>query len=289
MTHTARPADRLRQIIVLILSLLAIAGAFLGSGALGGTAIQDAAGGALSSESTLIAPAGPAFSIWSVIYLGLLGYAVWQLFPGQATRAVHRRVGYLMAASMLLNAGWIGVVQLGSVGGSVIVIVVLLAVLGVTFRLVLRTPRGDVPRWARVVESIVLDGTLGLYLGWVTIATAANVSAWLTDAGFSGFGIDPEIWGVGVVAVAAAIGAATAAADRGRLTPALALAWGLSWLAVARLTGEPASVTVAVAAIIAAVVVLAAAVASRLVARRAGERASTGAHVHREEPAHRDA
>lgn len=282
MTHSVRPSDRVRQIIVLILSLLAIAGAFLGSGALGGTPIQDAAGGALSSDSTLIAPAGPAFSIWSVIYLGLFAYAVWQLLPSQAARAVHRRVGYLMAASMLLNAAWIGVVQLGSVGGSVLVIVVLLAVLCVTFRLVLRTPKDDVSRWERIVESVVLDGTLGLYLGWVTIATAANVSAWLTDAGFRGFGIDAEIWGVAVVAVAAAIGVATAVASRGRLTPALALAWGLSWLAVARFTGEPASDIVAIAAVIGALVVLAAAVARRLLTRGAGERASTGAHAHRE-------
>lgn len=278
MTHSARPSDRLRQIVVLVLSLLAIAGAFLGSGALGGTPIQDAAGGALSSDSTLLAPAGPAFSIWSVIYVGLLGYAGWQLLPGQAARAVHRRVGYLMAASMLLNAAWIGVVQLGSVGGSVLVIVVLLVVLCVTFSLALRTPRGDLSRWQRVVESVVLDGTLGLYLGWVTIATVANVAAWLTDAGFQGFGIDPQIWGVGVVAVAALIGVATAVAGRGRLTPAIALAWGLSWVAVARFTGEPASDAVAIAALIGAVIVLAAAVVSRLREGSAAARTPAGAH-----------
>lgn len=269
MTDSPQTSDRLRQIIVLVLSLLAIAGAFIGSGAFGGTPVQDASGGALSSESTLIAPAGPAFSIWSVIYLGLFAYAVWQLFPRQAARTVHRRVGYLMAASMLLNAAWIGVVQLGSVGGSVFVIIVLLAALGITFSILRRTARDDASRSERVVQAIVLDGTLGLYLGWVTIATAANVSAWLTDIGFDGFGLDPEIWGVTVVVVAAIVGIATAMVGRGRFTPAIALAWGLSWLAVARLTGEPDSRIVAIAAIIAAVLVLTAAVLTRVVAHRA--------------------
>lgn len=268
MVSSPQTPDRVRQVVVAVLALAAIAGAFFGSGAFGGTPIQDAAGGALSSDSTLIAPAGPAFSIWSVIYLGLFAYAVWQLFPGQATRAVHRRTGYLIALSMLLNAAWIGVVQLGQVGLSVLVIAVLLAVLGVTFSLLRRTPRDAGSKAAAVVDAIVVDGTLGLYLGWVTIATAANVAAWLTDLGFGGFGIDPDVWGVGVVIVAAILGVATAIAGRGRLTPAIALAWGLSWLAVARITDEPASPPVGITAAVAAGVVIVAAVVCRVVAQR---------------------
>lgn len=274
MAGSPQTSDRVRQIIVFALALVAIAGAFFGSGALGGTPIQDAAGGALASDSTLIAPAGPAFSIWSVIYLGLFVYAVWQLFPSQAARTVHRRVGYLFALSMLLNAAWIGVVQLGQVGLSVLVIFLLLAVLGVTFRLLLRTPRGADSKAAVVAESIVLDGTVGLYLGWVTIATAANVAAWLTALGFRGFGLDPDAWGVGVVIVAALCGVATAISGRGRLTPAIALAWGLCWLAVARITDEPASQLVGIAAVVAACVVIVAAVVYRVVAQQTDNRSA---------------
>jgi hypothetical protein len=272
VSESPRAADRVRQAVVFVLALLAIAGAAIGSGAFGGTPIQDAAGGALAADSTLIAPAGPAFSIWSVIYLGLFAYAVWQLFPGQAARTVHRRVGYLIALSMLLNAAWIGSVQLDQVWLSVVVIVVLLAVLGVAFAVLQRTPRNAGSTPGVVVESVILDGTVGLYLGWVTIATAANVAAWLTDAGFSGLGIEPEVWGVAVVIVAALFGVATAIAGRGRLTPALALAWGLCWLAVARLTGEPGSTSVGIAAVIAACVVIVAAAARRIVAARSGDR-----------------
>ncbi|GAB3126620.1 tryptophan-rich sensory protein [Glaciibacter psychrotolerans] len=271
LTASPQTADRVRQAVVFVLSLLAIAGATFGSGAFGGTPIQQAAGGALAADATLIAPAGPAFSIWSVIYLGLLAYAIWQLFPSQAARMVHRRVGYLIALSMLLNAAWIGSVQLGNVGLSVLVIVLLLVVLGITFALLLRTQRNTTTQGARVAESIVLDGTMGLYLGWVTIATAANVTAWLTDLGFTGWGIQPDVWGVVIVAIAAAVGVATAIAGRGRLTPALSLSWGLAWLAVARLTGEPESHAVGIAAVIAAAVVLVAAIALRIVAQRSSD------------------
>src|SRR5690625_7537394 len=62
---------------------VAIVLSFLGSGALGGTPINAAADGALSADATPFAPAGPAFSLWSVIYAGLVGYAVYQLLPAQ--------------------------------------------------------------------------------------------------------------------------------------------------------------------------------------------------------------
>ena len=271
-TASHQTSDRTRQAIVFILSLLAIAGAALGSGAFGGTPVQDVAGGALAADATVIAPAGAAFSIWSVIYLGLFAYAVWQLFPSQAARPVHRQVGYLIALSMLLNALWIGVVQLGLLAVSVLVIVVLLAILGVTFALLQRTPRDVDSSAARITEAIVLDGTVGLYLGWVTIATAANVTAWLTQLGFSGWGLTSDAWGVIVVAVAAIVGVATAIVGRGRLAPALSLSWGLAWVAVARLTAEPESQAVGIAAALAAAIVLVAAVVSRILADRSRRR-----------------
>ncbi|WP_166996520.1 TspO/MBR family protein [Paramicrobacterium fandaimingii] len=255
-------SDRVRQVVVCVLAVLAIVGAMIGSGAFGGTPIQKAAGGALSSDATLIAPAGSAFSIWSVIYAGLLCYAVWQALPREATRLVHRRVGYAVALSMILNAAWIGVVQGGMLTLSVIVIAALLVVLGWIFRQLQIIARGHVS----VKEAVILDGTMGLYLGWVTIATAANVAALLVAVGFTGWGISPDIWGTAVVVVAAVIGVSTAVAGRGRLAPAAALIWGLVWLAVARLTGEPASFTVGIAGIGAAVVIAVAVIAARLVA-----------------------
>lgn len=259
MRHdTQRSSDTLRQVVVVVSLLVAIAGAVVGSGAFWGTPIAEAAGGALSADATLIAPAGSAFSIWSVIYLGLAAYTVWQLLPAQKASERQRRLGYPMAASLLLNAAWILSVQAGFLILSVVVIVVLLAVLAFAFRLCLGSRPGN---W---VESVVVDGVVGLYLGWVSVATAANIAAVLVDAGFTGWGLDPDVWGATVVAVAGLVGIGLAIGGRGRISPAVSLGWGLSWVAVGRLSGEPHSVPTAVAAITAVVVVVLATLVTRI-------------------------
>jgi hypothetical protein len=263
--HVVERRDRTRQVAVLVGSLLAVAGAFLGSGALGGTPIAEAAGGALSADATHLAPGSPAFSIWSVIYTGLVAYAVWQVLPAQRRDPRQRRLGWLVLASMVLNAVWIGVVQAGALALSVVVIVTLLVTLAaVLVRMGERPPSG----W---VERLVVDGTLGLYLGWVSVATAANVAAALASAGFTDPPGGADAWAVVVLAVVALLGVAVARYSGGRLGVALAMAWGLVWIAVARAGGEPRSTTTALAAAGAAAVVLASAVLFRL--RRPRERA----------------
>ncbi|MGA1837759.1 tryptophan-rich sensory protein [Herbiconiux sp. 11R-BC] len=278
MAHSSPPplpADRVRQIVVAVCAVLAVVGSFVGSGAAGGTPIQDAAGGALGADATLIAPAGPAFAIWSVIYAGLLAYAVWQLLPAQAAAPRQRTLGYPVAVTLLLNAAWILSVQAGLLALSVVVIVLLLVSLLVAFVLVVRTRRHP----QRIVESVVLDGTVGLYLGWVCVATAANVTAALVAAGFDGFGWSPDAWGVAIVIVAGLAGLALAAFGSGRLGPAASLGWGLVWLAVSRITGSLESPAVASAALATASAVVVATVVIRVAHDR---RESTRAFAVRE-------
>jgi len=250
--------DLRRMVLVVIGALVALVGSFIGSGAAGGTPIQNAAGGALAADATLIAPAVPAFAIWTPIYLGLVGYAIWQCLPAQRSDPRQRRLGYPILASLILNAAWILSIQFDQLWLSVPVIVALLAVLVWTFRLTLAS------RPKNFVETILVDGTMGLYLGWVCVATAANVTAVLVAAGFTGFGLDPDLWAVAVIAVAAIVGGLLAIAGHGRHAPAASLAWGLGWLAVARLGGAPLSVPAGIAAVVAVVLVLAVTVGARL-------------------------
>jgi hypothetical protein len=264
-TGTATGADVVRQIVVLVSALVAVALAAFGSGAFGGASVSDAAGGALSATATTVAPATTAFSIWSVIYLGLIAYAVYQALPRQRAVTRHRRLGYWVAASMLLNAGWLfAAVQLGSVWLGAAVIVVLLLVLARIFVICFHTASGG---W---VDAVVTDGTMGLYLGWVSVATVANIAAGLVDAGFDGFALPAGFWSAVVLGVAALVGVAIAFAGRGRIAPALSLSWGLSWIAVGRLVGEPENTVAGVAAIIAAAVVLVVTVAVRVARGRVG-------------------
>lgn len=242
--------DVIRQITVAASAVFAIVGAFVGSGAAGGTPIQDAAGGALAADATLIAPATPAFSVWSVIYLGLLAYAVWQFLPGQSSAERHRRLGYLVAASLVLNGLWILSIQFDLLPLSVPIIAALLVVLVLAFLRAIALP--PLSR----TDALLTDGTIGLYLGWVCVATAANITAFLVASGFTGFGAPPELWSVALLVVVAAIGIALAFRGSGRIAPALTLCWGLVWVAVGRLAGEPHSLSTGIAAATAAVLIL---------------------------------
>ena len=224
--------------------------------------MQDAAGGALAADATIIAPYGSAFSIWSVIYTGLLAYAVWQVLPGQATRTRHRTLGWWILVSQLLNAAWILTVQAGLLGLSVAVIAALLVTLIVVF---VGLQRSAASGWGDV---ITMDATMGLYLGWVMIATIANITAWLVASGFDGFGLPAPVWGAAVVAVGMVLVLGVTLWSKGRLAPAAAAAWGLAWIGVARLIDEPQSVVVAVAALGAAGVIVLVAIVARVVAER---------------------
>lgn len=259
-THgsTDRTTDRVQQIVVTVSYLVCLIGSMIGVGVFGGTPIAEAAGGALAADATLLAPASGAFSVWTVVYLGLAGYTVLQWFPAPASAARQRRLRLPVAGTMLLNAAWILVVQAGWLWLSVAVIVVLLGLLSRVFVILLRSrPDG-------LLERVLVDGSLGIYLGWVCVATAANVAAALTGSGFDGAGIDPDWWAVGVLAVVGVIGVALAARSQGRIAVAAAITWGLAWIAVARWDGMPSSVPTAVAATTVAVVVLGVTLALRV-------------------------
>lgn len=243
-------ADRVRQVVVTVSEILGLAGPLIGAGIIG-TQVEESSGGSLSADSTLLAPAGTAFSIWSVIYLGLLAYTVWQWLPSRTTDPRARATGWLAAASMLLNAGWLLVTQQGWIWASVGVIVALVLILGLLVDRLTRVPGRRGP-----LDLVVVDGTFGLYLGWVSVATAANVAAALVASGVSQEGRGAEWIGVVVVLVLAVVVAAIQRRVGGRWAVAAAAAWGLSWIAIGRATDEPRSMIVAWGAAAAAILVV---------------------------------
>lgn len=245
-------SDRQRQWLVTLGAVLMVFGTLYGFGLIG-TPVERTANGSLSAEATLLAPATRAFSIWSVIYLGLLAYVVWQWLPANAASPRARRIGWLSAVSMALNGTWLLVTQFGALWLSVLVILTLAVTLGELVR------RLGAPRHAGAAERIVLDAAFGLYLGWVSVATLANVTAALVGSGLDPGGEVAEVWAVGVLALGAVLGVVLATRLGGRISVAGAMAWGLAWIAVGRFAGQPASELTGIAAAIAAVVVLAAA------------------------------
>lgn len=160
---------------------------------------------------------------------------------------------------MLLNATWIRSVQFDLVGISVVVIVVLLAVLARIFVLLCATRPGSRP------EAVLVDGTMFVYLGWVAVATVANVAAALQADGVDPLGLGADTWAVTVLALVAAVSVFLAVVGHGRLAVAAAIIWGLLWIALARVDSDGGhSTPSAAAAVVAAVVVAVSAVVVRV-------------------------
>lgn len=241
--------DLLRRLFVTASAVFCAVGLLFGTGVIG-QRVAESAGGALSDEATLLAPDGPAFSIWSLIYAGLIAYVVWQWLPRNASSERERSIGWLAGASLILNSSWLLVTQADLIWLSVVVILALALVLGLLVRNLHRNPDDSWP------ARIVVDGTHGLHLGWVTAASCANIAAAGAASGWEPEGSLAAVLAVIVIAVAAALHGLYQWAFGPRVAIAGAMAWAFTWIAIGRTAGDPQSVPVAVAAAVAAVLVL---------------------------------
>lgn len=139
----------------------------------------------------LFTPAGVTFSIWGVIYLLLAGFCVVQL--SDKGRPVAEGIGWLFAVSCLLNALWIVAWHHEKVPLSLVIMAGLLATL-----ILINLKLGDRPLG-------LTKAAFGVYLGWICIATIANVTTLLVRSNWNGFGIPQEVWAILMIAVGAAI------------------------------------------------------------------------------------
>ena len=165
----------------------------------GGTTIL---GGQLTSavsdaNPTLITPAGYVFSIWGVIYVLLAVFVVYQALPSQKGREYQNKIGWLFALSSLTNILWLFLWQYNYLSVSVVLMFALLATLILIY---LRLGIGKAKVTLR--ERLAVHLPFSVYLGWITVASIANVAVTLVSLKWDGFGISPETWAILVVAVA---------------------------------------------------------------------------------------
>jgi hypothetical protein len=146
-------------------------------------------------------PAGYVFAIWGIIYIGWIAFTIYQFQPSQKESLRLRRLGYLFALSGLTNAAWLFCWHYNLFGWSVLVMLTLLALLIASYlRLdVNRVAASTAERWS-------VDIPFSVYLGWITVATVANVTDWLYLVEWSGFGLAPQTWAVIMIAVASVVG-----------------------------------------------------------------------------------
>ncbi|HCK66002.1 MAG TPA: tryptophan-rich sensory protein [Anaerolineae bacterium] len=146
-------------------------------------------------------PAGYVFSIWGIIYLGWIAFAIYQAQPAQKENPRLRNLGYLFALSCLFNAAWLFCWHYNLFGLSVLVMLTLLSLLIASYLKlnVGKTSVSNIEKWS-------VDIPFSIYLGWITVATVANVTDYLYLLNWNGFGLAPQVWAVIMLIIASALG-----------------------------------------------------------------------------------
>ena len=151
---------------------------------------------------TLVTPAGYVFAIWGVIYIGLLAYAWAQFQKPLASSTLPDKLALPMLIASAANMVWLVLWHATEIYWSVPVMLVLLGSLIAVFLGIKRegpAPQSSVERWG-------IRAPISLYLGWISVATIANISGALVGAKWDGLGIEPSIWSIAVLTVGAALG-----------------------------------------------------------------------------------
>jgi hypothetical protein len=232
-------------------NILAYVGVLIVNGLAGSTTLI---GGKFTAEisdanPTLITPAGYVFAIWGVIYVLLGAFVIYQALPQGRMGSFQQRIGWLFVLSSVLNILWLFAWQYEYL---VVSIPLMLLLLG---SLILIYIRLDIGRrkvgWG---ERLAVHLPFSIYLGWITIATIANISAYLVSIGWDGFGISPETWAVLIIIIATVI-ASLVAITRRDIAYELVIVWAFVGIAVNQ-GGTPTVMIVTLAGAAASVIVL---------------------------------
>ncbi len=220
-------------------------------------------GGKLTAEisdanPTLVTPAGYVFSIWGIIYVLLGIFVVYQALPSQNGKDFHERVGWFFVLSSLLNIVWLFLWQYEYLSLSVVVMFLLLATL---IAIYLRLNIGK----SRVAlrEKLAVHVPFSVYLGWITIATIADVSVTLVSMNWDGFGVSQETWATLVIVTALLI-TLLVIATRKDVAYGLVIIWALLGIAVKQSGNQNIVMLTEISAVIVAIALATSVLVSRL-------------------------
>jgi benzodiazapine receptor len=215
--------DTVRQILVLIAVIAVIAVNFLAVS----LPLNDLDTGEISDRfEVYFVPAGYVFSIWSLIYLGLIAYGIFQVLPAQKENPRLRSIGYLFVLSSLANITWLFLWHYEVfLFTPVAMLTLLISLIAIYLRLdVGRAEVSTAEKWSVHIP-------FSIYLGWISVATIANITQWLYYLGWSGWGIPPEVWAVIMLAAGVVI-STLMSLTRGDVAYSLVLVWAYIGIAV---------------------------------------------------------
>jgi hypothetical protein len=133
-----------------------------------------------NNNPTLITPAGYVFSIWGIIYILLGAFVVYQTLPSRSNRGFTEKIGWLFVLSSILNIGWIFVWQFEYLIVSVVLIFLLLAsLIAIYVRL------GVGKSKVGLDDRLAVHLPFSVYLGWITVASIANVATALVSVNWN--------------------------------------------------------------------------------------------------------
>ncbi len=183
-------------------------------------------------------PAGYVFSIWGLIYVALVAFAVYQALPAQRDNPRLRGIGYLFTLSCVANIAWLFLWHYEVFPLTLVAMLSLLLLLIVIY-LRLGIGRAQVP----TAEKWLVHVPFSIYLGWITVATIANVTSLLDYLNWSGWGVSPEAWTV-IMLVAGVVIASAVSLTRRDVAYMLVIVWAFAGIAVKQ-AGTPVVATAA--------------------------------------------
>jgi benzodiazapine receptor len=214
------------------------------------------------SNPTLITPAGYVFSIWGIIYVLLGVFVIYQVLPSQKEKEYTKKVGGLFVLSSILNIVWLFLWQYEILSVSVVLMFLLLATL---IAIYLRLNIGKSAVSLR--EELAVHVPFSVYLGWITIASIANVSVFLVSENWDGFGISAETWATLIIIVALVI-TLLVLATRRDIAYGLVIIWALVGIAVKQSGNQNIVILTEASALIVLLALAATILLSRLKIRR---------------------
>ncbi|NMA30048.1 MAG: tryptophan-rich sensory protein [Candidatus Pacebacteria bacterium] len=165
-------------------------------------------GEASDAYPNLFAPAGITFSIWGVIYLMLFIYVIYQFFvKSKKVEAVVNKINIYFIISSIANAVWIFLWHYQMLGLSVILMLVIL------FSLIKISSISNEKDFS-LRDKIFFKVPFGVYFGWITIATIANLTTFLVSLGWANFIFPDQIWMIIILLIGMIIASVTAIKEK---------------------------------------------------------------------------
>jgi hypothetical protein len=215
----------------------------------------------------LFVPEGLTFAIWGLIYVLLAIFVVYQLIPSVRRDAQKadfiRRIGPLFFISCLANIGWIYAWHYKIVPLSLALMLILL---GSLLAIYLRLNVGKSE--AAKTEKFLVHLPFSVYLGWITIATIANVTALLVNINWNAWGLGEQFWAVAVIIVGIAI-ALSVLFTRKDIFYCLVVDWALLGILLKRLSDTAMPDQNVVIVTIAGLALISVGIVAQLVRRKA--------------------